>query len=307
MKKLVLITILSLHLFQLSAQINWFEEGAKWDYEYYDYFSYGSILLEYQGDTIVNNLTLNKVRMQDIHTEAFQYPLITDTIVSQLLFYQEPNIVYQFTGDTLRKLYDFNLSVGDTLDYTTDHEFNYGILDSIGEIQVGNYSVPFQHINLINEYQSDSGLNSVSYGPVWVIEKIGYPHTFFLPDFSFLIFSEPRVYTLQCYSDNSGFSFNGYNWQKCENGMTTSIDDVPFDKLQISPNPTTDIIRVELGTSDIIELKVFGITGQEFLLQKINSESTLNVDMSNLNEGFYYLIGYDEYGNVVSSNKVIKN
>lgn len=68
---------------------------------------------------------------------------------------------------------------------------------------------------------------------------------------------------------------------------TLGIEENEFNKLKFYPNPTKDIIW--LDSQEIInEIKVFNLTGQELLSVKSGGYK-LNVDLTGLNEGLYFL------------------
>lgn len=311
MKKLTLITILTLHIFQLSAQINWFQEGAKWTYDYSSFTSSGTIFLEYQGDTIVNNLTLKKVSHQGIYVNWSQNPPTTHmTTHEPMYFYQENNAMIQYGATQLQGyntagiIYDFDSNVGDTLDY-----FEFGgdqsmffVLDSMGYLEIDNQNLAFQDIKVIDSLTNYNGI-------LRVIERVGSISNFFVTNFTVLQPFDAASYLFRCYEDET-ISVN-LSWYEHECDyipeVVTAVDDVDISKIKIYPNPVSNILYVDLEKSKIVEFKIFSVTGQQLWSQQIGSEAFLNIDLSAINNGFYYLVGYDKYGNIRSTDKVIKN
>lgn len=263
------------------------------------------VFLEYQADTIVNNLTLNKVNRQEFWTSWLLEEGVLDTIkYAPLLFYQEGNILYEYKEEELQKVYNFDLNVGDTLSYLSYSPYYNLVLDSIGQMEIDGHSFAFQRVWLTYE------LSPAHSGHIWMIEKLGDRGSFFIPNYTVLAIPDGTAYDFRCYEDDTGVAINLSSWgHECDYipGLITTIDDATFDNLKIFPNPTADIIRVQLDAFKIIQLKVFSVTGQQLLSQNTDNEIVVNVDLSTLNKGFYYLVGYGEDGNIISMNKVIKN
>lgn len=66
-----------------------------------------------------------------------------------------------------------------------------------------------------------------------------------------------------------------------------SIETIANSAIQISPNPVTDVLKIEMTENAIYTVKIIDITGKTVLEQTINREG--NIDVNTLNEGLYIL------------------
>ncbi len=301
MKNIILIAVLSLHIFHLSAQTTWFEEGAKWTYNYGGFVYFGTIYADYEGDTIVDNLILNKMRVETIHTDDEYF---TDTTITQLFFYVDSNIVYQYTDDTLKKLYDFNMSEGDTLDYVIHSNFQYSTVSGVDESQIGDHILNIQYLELVYQFPHADTIYSQRY-PVMVAERIGHLGTFFVPDYGGLITSEPTKYYLRCYTDNTGLSARGTNLMPdCshDTATTTDIDNTHQSTFTVYPIPAKNVVIFNVpNIAAADEIILYDITGKQISRQAFPQDKQLAV--SHLNDGVYiYRIFYEDE---VYSGKIV--
>ena len=73
------------------------------------------------------------------------------------------------------------------------------------------------------------------------------------------------------------------------------------NKINIFPNPTSDILHIEIPNQSIQKIDVYDITGKH-----LKEFITADIDMSNLKQGIYY-IKISTKSNLILHSKVIKN
>ena len=77
--------------------------------------------------------------------------------------------------------------------------------------------------------------------------------------------------------------------------------------IKVYPNPANDVLYIELPeTTRDYCIRIYTIFGQEIINVKANSETTLKVDISNLNSGIYIYSIYQD-GLPVNNDRFVKN
>ena len=75
--------------------------------------------------------------------------------------------------------------------------------------------------------------------------------------------------------------------------IPTSIENENLDHypIKIYPNPTADYLKIEFLTKEMETLQIFTLSGKKVLEQylKDNTESTLDLNINNLSNGFYLI------------------
>lgn len=103
---------------------------------------------------------------------------------------------------------------------------------------------------------------------------------------------------IQCISDDQfGFSVDDF---KVVGEATASVDDFTAAQFKIHPNPTTDFININNGSElEINEVKLVDIQGR--ILQTINNDNLneVQIDVSSLSNGMYFLDMQTDSGKVV--------
>jgi endonuclease I/chitodextrinase len=103
------------------------------------------------------------------------------------------------------------------------------------------------------------------------------------------------------YSVNIGVSAKGNNNYKTIIDGSLG-DEAPIFNASISPNPTTDFIKIEMVDDRTANFKITNIIGQEVLKGKVNHA---NINVSNLEKGIYILEVNDKQRSF--TKKIIKN
>lgn len=76
--------------------------------------------------------------------------------------------------------------------------------------------------------------------------------------------------------------------------MTVKPEMVKWD-VSMSPNPVIHSTTITVSKIDAAKIEVYDMSGN--LVMNIDPTETTNVDMDNLDRGFYFIRAYDEYGN----------
>ncbi len=198
---------------------------------------------------------------------------------------------YNMFGDTL--LYEFNLSIGDTLRNT---DFGYTTVDSIDSIPVSNY---------FRKRFALSNQNCTHY----LYEGIGNGAGF-LEHLTCTNVSSDCYYTLYCYG------FNDTAWYPTLNAVspcTIPNYNIGISELRkqsneiiISPNPFTTQTTINFGEeqknttikiTDLLgkEIKTFNFTGRQFVIEKAQMKA-----------GIYFVQTTDGQRNVMNGKIIIQ-
>jgi hypothetical protein len=90
----------------------------------------------------------------------------------------------------------------------------------------------------------------------------------------------------------------------CVNG----INDIATGKTSIFPNPANNNILVSSSTTAISFCRIFDNTGREIQPKLIsNSNSGVNINIENIDNGVYYVQSFDEKGKMISTSKFVKS
>ncbi|MCB0380703.1 MAG: T9SS type A sorting domain-containing protein [Flavobacteriales bacterium] len=184
-------------------------------------------------------------------------------------------------------LYDFNISIGDTVVYETLDSLKM-IITSIDSIIIQSDFRKRYNYNLISNWSSScnpfgTGLNYV--------EGIGDINSGL---FSLFMFYFENAEYINCFEDNEvTFSNNG----GC---VTNSLNEnVQKNKLKIYPNPSSDKFFIELENPTPTSIRLFDINGKEIYSTTIN-QVTSTIDVSSFKRGLYLVKLIDEKGTTKS-------
>ena len=259
---------------------------------------------EYQylitGDIIINGLTYHKLQKSGIRypaaawgscTHDFEWPInyyagcFRNDIAAQKVYYIDPG------KDTERVIYDFSLSVGDTIPELPEDFYNpNNTIKSIDSIEIGGrYHKRFKIDN-----------NCWDVYTLYIIEGIG--STYGLLSSTLCPFES--MYELICFSINEEtiYPYAGYD---CKPAIYNAIEDYNKSMINLYPNPTTGELRIESGELRINSVEIFDVFGRK---QKTILHSPFSIlhsiDISHLSNGIYFLKIHTESGIVVK--KVVK-
>ena len=89
--------------------------------------------------------------------------------------------------------------------------------------------------------------------------------------------------------------------------FTTSVDENLVDKIKIYPNPTSDLLSIEIPGNGGVMVRIFN-NKPTLIYQEYLSEESKIIDVSSFPTGIYVLVISDEKsGSIITSKKIIKN
>lgn len=233
----------------------------------------------FSGDTLINNLTYNKLRKNSVD--------LLDTTVNDTTIYaaslREDNTTRKtyiiYPNDTLEKLiYNFSLNSGDTTTFFNNVTgWQKGILDSIDYIEINNICT--------KRFFIKDSLNNEGWIDLW-IEGIGSLHGLIYPGVNFVDYG-PYL-TLWYVIENQDTIFQNSNIIQC----ITGIHEYPFQKINIDlyPNPFNayTLIEFENHKKEKHTLTLYNSLGQ--LVRQIDNITTgqIRIERNNLTNGLYF-------------------
>lgn len=253
-------------------------DSAYWKERYYDIeclnlpfcYEYQYFL---QGDTLIGNNTYNKIYKTFRYFNSTYY----DFGYQGAIYYDdEADKVYwrqaAASKDTL--LYDFNLSVGDTLPETFLYSSDMGLIiriDSIDTIVNNNKSIVRYH------------MDNAGWGGAYILHGIGSTLGLLEPIFPFFE-SENHLSCFQNYTDS--ISYPGPDYQNCE--IFTTVKDYPYShgEVIVYPNPANGILNIDHASGSHVQ--IFSITGLLISESEIKTDH-FELKLKDVPEGMYFL------------------
>lgn len=298
LKKLPMKRIVVLFIFVCFAKINvaqlyqpfptdssmWREWAYDVDASYNDTWDYQYFI---EGDTIIAGNNYHKI----LYTGTYHHVSWTSYSINYVNQYKgafredtAKHILFFPYGDTTEYvLYDFNLSIGDTLTQSYLNSFGSGNwVSAIDSILVGGQYHKRYHIS--NDTAAASwNLNYVSF-----IEGVG--STFGLLGLGggslWPVFE--RESHLSCYTHNGITEYTDSTTTSCNPiiiGVTEQSDETP---ISIFPNPTTGIINLKTPTFEKTQIEIFDVLGKTIYQKEISTPET-EINLSSLPKGVYFL------------------
>ncbi|KAB2859079.1 MAG: T9SS type A sorting domain-containing protein [Flavobacteriales bacterium] len=257
------------------------------------------------GDTIINSITYNKLYYSDtpnnIDTDNSNYYGAIRENNKKIYFFPDSiyNIYYpeyffcftsyiypypSFTEEVL--LYDFNVNVGDTVHYP-HLDSTYIIITWIDSVLVqGEYRKQY---NYSYSYKPMSSCQPI--GPQNYVEGIGDIN---MGLFSIFIWYFENSESLNCFEDDEVFYSN------VSNCMTVGNEDIKTkESYQIYPNPTSEVLFIELDNPITNLIYILDITGKEVYSTK-TIQKTTSIDVSSFKIGLYIVKIVSNQGNITS-------
>ncbi len=88
-------------------------------------------------------------------------------------------------------------------------------------------------------------------------------------------------------------------------GEIVGTNDPTIEKLSISPNPVNDVLTIR-NTSDLTKIEIYSMYGQRLGSTFNSNNSDISLNVSQLQNGAYILLGYNQIGQVVAQSKFVK-
>jgi hypothetical protein len=280
------------------GQYEWAPFGAVWhvneawffdpiDNPLFDYYT-----VEVTGDTMIGGMAGRKV--------------------GDYITVQSGNRVYLWWQDSLNLIYDYDLTIGDTVTFSLlscDNQ-TYAeafTVDEIDTLFVDN--MPLRRFFTSSIY----GPNQEYYYEYAYIEKIGTPD---LPisNHAYCFFTADHVPAwTRCYRDAEIFyrseRFNQLAPDKaCD--VISSLGKIDYATFTVYPNPANGFTRIELGAlSDVsgsLRVEVIHPTGQLVITEKIPDMAIqFDLNLAQIASGHYLIKILKEDGQLVGMNKLV--
>ncbi|MCW3103178.1 MAG: hypothetical protein JWO09_1618 [Bacteroidetes bacterium] len=209
-----------------------------------------------------------------------------EDVLNKRIYFIEPDS----TTDTL--LYDFNLSVGDTLpdSYVSDKMYYKNIVASVDSVLVG--SVYHKRFNI-----NDGGSTYVS-----LVEGVGSTYGFL----GYLTPPFEMQSVLDCFKLHDTLAYQPSGGLGCSNLALTvaKLNDLE-QAVYVYPNPGSGNFKLSMSfLKENMSMEVRDVFGKPILDMKLNSLST-DIDLMSQPAGVYFLKVSESQGNSVTK-KIVK-
>lgn len=284
LKSIILIAIITCSTLLKSQNLhNMVSESNYW-YNYGTIFDYqnnlnSSIHIKYffKGDTIINGLNYKKM-FQNVSDSTYSTPLISQSSYYKAALRQDSMKVYFVNqGDSYENLYcDFNISVGDTLNYF--YNDNKATVISIDSVPFG--SVFRKKYTLSNTWHFYEGIGN----------ELGLFH-----DFSLGIEGDSYLSCFQQgYDIENVYAFSGYPYQ-CRLSSQISTGIITNNKinsnLNVYPNPANNdfTIMFDYEYNNSYSIYIYDFSGKITYIQRDITNNNIKLTKNNLDSGIYFV------------------
>lgn len=297
-----------------SAQSSGFAPiGSEWYYEYQDMYRRGYVHIEAVSDTLIDDVKCTKL-VKTIHGyDGFlNYGLFSEFIGNEYVT-QVNDSVRIYRNGAFHLLFDFGASVGDTWTLIGDNtcEQSYGLAHVVA---VGTDTISgnvLKYVMILDDQGSSWGYCPIAHPfgeplyPVKIVEKIGPIGSYLLPS-QRCMYDESEGGSLRCYIDDD-LGYNNFSPYHINcgyiNDQYQSIDDIEEYQLLIYPNPCDDHVQIIINEEVSADVFLYDSNGKE-VCRFSNVDKRLDIDMTKLNSGIYYLRVLDDKQRL--SIKIIK-
>ncbi len=270
------ILIFSFFFFQNINSQSFVDEGNQWSLVQYNFMGDGfTSTYRIEGDTLLNGIIYKKLLMTEEDPA-----MVVNWTESKYIREDSTKKIFQFDGtDDGELIYDFGLSVGDTVFFNNSSIYDYdAIVDAVDSVELNDGTMR-KRLALSSLHCPDWGIQEY-----W-IEGIGGVNLALSYINQFCIFDVGTF--LRCFSNNGDFLYGNLNGENCF--IINSTNELEQTAIKIFPNPTQDILNLEYSeTIKIEQLKIFDFQGQ--LIKSLQVENDLSpISISNFPKGVYYL------------------
>jgi hypothetical protein len=250
-----------------------------------EYFSY-TIL----GDTVINTITYHKWYIPEVvyadNCDSINFAGYIGAFRNDI-----PNkkVYYIHSGsNTEEVLYDFNITVGDTINKSWGFKQPYVMVVSVEDsVRVGE------------NYRKIWHASSISAGSVDIIEGIGGTRG----PIKYWDVIDPPTYNLICFSQNGNINYPGDS--PCNIISLINSNDAEMSAT-LSPNPFHFSSQLTLSkTFSNAELKIYNTNGDQVRQQRISSQTT-TIYRDGLSDGVYLFQINNSKGKTASGKLVIE-
>jgi len=296
MKKNLLL-LLSAVAFSAIAQTSIYhpfpESNATWNYNVVANCVNGSVndnfSITIAGDTIINNKTYHQLYTPFVqvlittncaHTPVGYKGAIRQDIPLKKVYFIPAN-------DTLEHLlYDFNLTLGDTLtDYTQDLLGTNDVIVEMDSVLVGN--------TYHKRWKTNSSYN------IYIVEGVG--NSYGLIERSPGQFLDMADFKLTCFQSSIQGVYPD-SLTACQVISSVPENNDNTNILSVFPNPSKGSFTIDFENASTQEIRITDMTGKLILQQATLNQSQIKV--SDLKSGTYILTVMDKKGNL-TNKKII--
>lgn len=248
------------------------------------YLGYSIYIMK--GTQLINGQLYHIIVSRDsIRHEKCTPPIhIGLTIIYDTLYIrQDSNLkvvwLYDASVNGDKVLYNFNLSVGDTLDTTKVYFANMSslkIITSIDSVLInGKYRKRYNYNTGCNLFPTDTSM----------IEGIGALHGLIYPTSCF----EAYFYLNAFYQNNTLLYGSSGTPFPCYDFTTNISENISKADISVFPNPTTDKIYFENLPNEKINLQITNIIGQNIYSVQIENRNTFSLSLEENPRGIYFI------------------
>lgn len=262
------------------------------------------------GDTVVDGKKYKKIfATDDAHNIIISRGyLFEDTLNRKVYVVTDDPDDMTITGDTL--LYDFNISVGSSLDnlyefrgFGEDHPANSTVfaMDSI-EIE-GLYR---RRIGMQYELYQCDNKKPIKIDTIYWIEGLGSTLGFTTPNI--LPLNPQGEYVadvLACVISNATAIFvNNHTWHTCDDILISGLSIETMELKEIiwlSPQPAKDLLYIEISDiylNDVVSIQIFDLIGNVVNQIEYIYNGKISLELNGIDSGIYILLI-----NTASSNR----
>jgi len=317
MKKIITLFSLLLTSITINAQdyIPMAIEGAQWviykehedpdglpPYDYYPPFNDHYFGYRIEGDMTINDVDYKKVYRRDftplnpntndfvtgpfVITNEYLFGVIRDDIVNRKVYgikFCNENYIYPdwCNCDEEILMYDFDMNVNDYYPNSCLFDIAYGDNFYIGEIVYQNIVGEIRQVHRIYDSLGDTNL-------LRMFEGMG---------------SNAGLFEGLCYFECNPKTFLslycvGTNNECLQDFLLDTNEQYLNNKIKIYPNPTSEILNIDLKISLDYKVQIFNIYGKR-VFNKQFFQSYISIDISNFTNGVYFVKINNKITNII--------
>lgn len=246
----------------------------------------------FQGDSTISGEVWSK--MYSTNDSTFQSNLVFEGLTRV----ENDLVLFKSATDPIDTLYNFNLSVGDSVFYEFDFFTSWIHVDEIQSVQINGES--YKKF-IFSEPTGPTAFDHLN--EVW-IEGIGSVHGPLFPH-SPRKFSEemPDSMDLTCSYSFNQEHFNNTSYPNCYVDITLGLENQEVLNLKVYPNPVSTNLTIESSQKINGEIEIYDTYGKlvKFIF---SNEKVAQIDVSNWEKGVY-ILNFEFEGQKVAKRFII--
>lgn len=283
------------------SQTNFAEIGTAWYYCKLDPLGHGDLEYDYQ-------LLVSKKDTQ-IFTKNCR---LVESLENKIYYHQDGHKVYYFKNNKFNLIYDFGVSLNDTIFFDfTSYNLNSKLFDTIVNVKTIVHKIDtiffsnkkFKHF--ICRLEENKNFNHLNYQSDYeYIEKIGYEYNVM---FKLGISSNFFVNNLRCFIDSNKIIHTNF-WEnyplinkKCDYSKLSSINNFNTHDLEMFNND--GIFWLQNNSDDLMFFNIYNYLGNCILKSEL-IESKNKIDLSNLVKSIYLIQILDSNNKILLTQKI---